>query len=37
MSAEENERWRKHYMNNPEWEIVAREYPVFVLKKKSIN
>lgn len=37
MSAEENEKWREHYMSHPEWEIVAREYPVFVLKKKNIN
>jgi hypothetical protein len=35
MSAEENEKHRKQYLNSPEWEIVAEEYPVFLLKKKA--
>lgn len=34
MSAEENEKHRKQYLNSPEWEIIAKEHPVYLLKKK---
>lgn len=35
MSSEENERYRNKYLASPNWEIIAREYPVFLLKKKK--
>lgn len=35
MSAEENEKYRKQYLNSPEWKIIAKEYPVFLLKKRT--
>ncbi len=34
MSAEENEKYREQYLNSPDWEIIAEENPVFLLKKK---
>ena len=37
MSAEENEKYRKQYLNSPEWEIIAKEYPVFLLKKRTTS
>lgn len=35
MSAEENEKHREQYLNNPEWKIIAKAYPVFLLKKRG--
>jgi len=35
MSVEENDKHRNNYLNSPEWQIVAKEYPVFLLKKKT--
>ena len=35
MSAEENDKHRNNYLNNPEWKIIGKEYPVFLLKKTS--
>jgi uncharacterized membrane protein len=37
MSAEENEKYRQQYLNSPEWEIIGKEYPVFLLKKKTLQ
>lgn len=37
MSAEENEKYRKQYLNSPDWEIIAKEYPVFLLKKRTTS
>lgn len=34
MSAEENEKYRQQYLNSPDWEIIGKEYPVFLLKKR---
>ena len=36
MSAEENDKRRNNYLNSPEWQIVGKEYPVFLLKKKIL-
>jgi uncharacterized membrane protein len=33
MSAEENDKHRNYYLNSPDWRIIGKEYPVFVLKK----
>lgn len=35
MSVEENDKHRNNYLNSPEWQIVRKEYPVFLLKKKT--
>ena len=35
MSAEENDKHRNNYLNNPEWQIIGKEYPIFLLKKKT--
>jgi len=35
MSANENDKYRNNYLNNPEWQIIGKEYPVFLLKKKT--
>lgn len=35
MSAAENDKHRNNYLNSPEWQVIAKEYPVFLLKKKS--
>lgn len=35
MSAEENDKHRDSYLSNPEWQIIGKEYPVFLLKKKT--
>jgi len=35
MSAEENDKYRNNYLNSPEWQIIGKEYPVFLLKKKT--
>jgi len=35
MSPEENQKQRDMYLNSPEWLIVGKEYPVFLLKKKT--
>ena len=35
MSAEENEKQREKYLNSREWKIIAKEYPVFLLKKRA--
>lgn len=35
MSVEENEKHRNNYLTSPEWEIIGKEYPVFLLKKKT--
>lgn len=32
----ENEKIRNSYLNSPDWEIIAEEFPVFLLKKKQI-
>nr|WP_321358454.1 DUF2079 domain-containing protein [uncultured Draconibacterium sp.] len=37
MSHMENERLRNEYLNSSEWEIIAEEFPVFLLHKKSGN
>ena len=40
LSHEENEKSRNQYLFDPDWEIVAQEYPVFLLQSKiskSIN
>ena len=31
----ENERVRNKYLNDPDWEIIGEEFPVFLLKKKE--
>jgi uncharacterized membrane protein len=33
MPHEDNEKDRKEYLTNPQWEIIAKEYPVVLLKK----
>lgn len=33
-SAEQNAKDRNEYLNSPDWEIIDKEYPVYVLKKK---
>jgi hypothetical protein len=35
MSPEENQKHRNNYLNSPDWMIVGKEYPVFLLKKKT--
>jgi uncharacterized membrane protein len=35
ISAEENDKHRNNYLNSPEWQIIGKEYPVFLLKKKT--
>jgi hypothetical protein len=35
MSVEENDKHRNNYLNSPEWQIIGKEYPVFLLKKKT--
>ena len=35
MSVEENDRHRNNYLNSPEWEIIGKEYPVFLLKRMT--
>lgn len=35
ISHEENEKSRNQYLFDPKWEIVAQEYPVFLLKSKT--
>jgi len=35
MSSEENEKHREQYLNSPNWEIIAKAYPVFLLKKRD--
>lgn len=35
MSVEENDKHRNNYLNSPEWQIIGKEYPVFMLKKKT--
>ena len=35
MSAEENDKHRNNYLNSPDWGIIGKEYPVFLLKKKT--
>ena len=37
ISHMENEKIRNEYMNSSEWEIIAEEFPVFLLHKKSGN
>ncbi len=37
MSHMENERIRDKYLNSSKWEIIAKEFPVFLLHKKSGN
>lgn len=34
-SHQENEEIRNRYLNSADWELVAREFPVFLLKKKG--
>lgn len=36
MSEEENDKHRNNYLNSPAWEIIGKEYPVFLLKRKNI-
>lgn len=35
MSAEENDKHRDNYLNSPEWEIIGKEDPVFLLKRRT--
>lgn len=35
MSDTENDKHRNIYLNSPDWEIIGKEYPVFLLKKKT--
>jgi hypothetical protein len=35
VSHEENEKSRNQYLSDPNWEIVAQEYPVFLLQSKK--
>jgi uncharacterized membrane protein len=35
LSHMENENRRNEYLYNPEWEIIAKKFPVFLLKKKG--
>jgi hypothetical protein len=35
MSEEENDKHRNNYLNSPEWEVMGKEYPVFLLKRKT--
>jgi len=35
MSVEENDKHRNNYLNSREWQIVGKEYPVILLKKKT--
>jgi hypothetical protein len=35
MSAEENDKHRNNYLTNSEWRIIGKEYPVFLLKRKT--
>lgn len=35
VSHEENEKSRNQYLSDPNWEIVAQEYPVFLLHSKK--
>ncbi len=35
LSAEDNKKHREQYLNNPEWELINKEYPVFLLKKRD--
>jgi hypothetical protein len=37
MSDEENDKHRNNYLNSPEWEIIGKEDPVFLLKKKTVQ
>ncbi len=37
MSHMENEKIRNRYLDSPEWEIIATEFPVFLLKKTNIS
>jgi len=32
-----NEKQRNKYLSSPDWEIIAKEFPVFLLKKKKIS
>ncbi|MBK6284000.1 MAG: DUF2079 domain-containing protein [Draconibacterium sp.] len=35
MSETENDKHRNIYLNSPDWEIIGKEYPVILLKKKT--
>jgi uncharacterized membrane protein len=35
MSETENDKHRNNHLNSPEWEIIGKEYPVFLLKRKT--
>ena len=35
MSAEENDKQREKYLNSPYWEVIEKDYPVFLLKKRT--
>jgi hypothetical protein len=35
MSVEENDKHRNNYLNSQEWQVIGKEYPVFLLKKKT--
>jgi uncharacterized membrane protein len=37
LSHMENEKRRNEYLFSPEWEIIAKEFPVFLLKKKGTD
>src|SRR5690606_36251678 len=37
LSHMENEKRRNEYLFSPDWEIVAKEFPVFLLKKKGTD
>jgi hypothetical protein len=35
MSGQENDKHRNTYLNSTDWEIIGKEYPVFLLKKNT--
>lgn len=35
MSPEQNEKYRQQYLSSPDWEVIAKEAPVFLLKKTT--
>jgi uncharacterized membrane protein len=37
MPQQENEKYREKYLTSPEWEIIAKEYPVVLLKKIDLQ
>ncbi len=35
LSAEENKKYRERYLSSPNWKVIAKEYPVYLLKKRG--